>query len=69
MYMRKLKPRLYLNEFFPEANYSTRTVRNWIKSGKIKGEQSPSGGWLVLINPQEQSKASQLLGLLEAVGK
>ena len=46
--MRKLKPKAYLDEVYPDAGICPKTVINWIKKGKIKGEKTPTGRWLVL---------------------
>lgn len=65
----KLTPRIYLQKFYPEAGFCTKTVINWIKKGKIKGEQTPTGRWLVVVNNQEPSKINSMLAMLEAAGK
>lgn len=64
--MRKLKPQDYLDEFFPSSTICRKTVVNWIKAGKIKGEQTPTGRWLVLIDEKPESKVNDLVKLLEA---
>ncbi len=67
--MRKLKPTQYLAEFYPAACYTTKTVINWIKKGKLNGEQTPTGRWLVLVNDQEPTKINSMLKMLEASGR
>ena len=64
----KLKPKIYLEEFYPEAGFCTKTVINWIKKGKLKGEQTPTGRWLVVVNDQEPTKVNCMLNMLEASG-
>jgi hypothetical protein len=64
--MRKLKPQAYLDEVYPGAGYTTKTVINWIKAGKIKGEQTVTGRWLVLIDDKAEFNVSYLVKLLEA---
>lgn len=65
--MRKLKPRNYIEEFYPDSGISVATVKNWIKSGKIKGEQTPTGRYLVCVPIGAQSsQTDELLQFLEA---
>jgi len=66
--IKKLTPKIYLEKFYPEAGFCTKTVINWIKKGKLIGEQTPTGRWLVVINEQEPSKVNSMLNLLEASG-
>ena len=66
MSLRKLTPSQYLDEFYPGVNYTTKTVVNWIKSGKIRGEQTPTRRWLVLIEEKNTASVSLLVKLLEA---
>lgn len=66
--MRKLKPPQYIAEFYPGACYTTKTIINWIKAGKLKGEQTPTGRWLVLVNDQNSTKVNDMLAMLEAAG-
>jgi len=68
MGLRKLKPPQYLAEFYPAACYTPKTIINWIKAGKLKGEQTPTGRWLVLVNDQPSTKVNDMLMLLEASG-
>lgn len=53
--MEKLKPRAYLDEYYPSSGYCPKTVTNWIKSGKIKGEITPTGRYLVLVDPTKSA--------------
>lgn len=64
--MRKLKPQAYLNEFYPDSGIVPKTVVNWIKTGKIKGEQSPTGRWLVSLEDKPESKVNSLVKIMEA---
>ncbi|WNC69943.1 hypothetical protein RI845_07350 [Thalassotalea nanhaiensis] len=64
--MRKLKPSQYLAEYYPGAGYCTKTVINWIKRGKIKGEQTPTDRWLVVVEDSKSTKITELVKLLEA---
>ena len=64
--MRKLKPQAYLDEFYPAAGVTTKTVINWIKAKKIKGEQTPTGRWLVCVDDAPESKVNNLVKMLEA---
>lgn len=66
--MKKLTPQDYLKEVYPGASICAKTVINWIKKGKIKGEQTPTGRWLVVINEREPTKENTLLAMLEASG-
>lgn len=66
--IRKIKPPAYIDEFFPFSQITSKTIINWIKSGKIKGEQTPAGRWLVVINEEETSKVNTMLQMLEASG-
>ena len=72
--MKKLTPRDYLTEFYPGTSICVKTVTNWIKKGKIKGEQTPSGRWLVLVDDElekhvrENQDLNQLVKLLEMAG-
>ena len=52
---RKLKPTHYLAEFYPESGFCTKTVINWIKSGKIRGEKTLTGRYLVLVDQPEST--------------
>ena len=65
----KLTPKQYLAIKYPYINYCTKTVINWIKKGKLKGEQNPGGGWVVLFEPESNNKANELLLMLEASGE
>lgn len=64
--MRKLKPQAYLDEFYPNSGMCQRTVINWIKAGHIKGEQTKTRRWLVLIEDQPESKVNSLVKMMEA---
>ena len=66
--MRTLKPQDYLDEVYPSAGISTKTVINWIKRGKVRGKQTVTGRWLVLVNDKEISKVSELVQMMEASG-
>ena len=66
--MRTLKPQDYLDEVYPSAGISTKTVINWIKRGKVRGKQTVTGRWLVLVNDKETSKVSELVQMMEASG-
>ncbi|NQY65426.1 MAG: hypothetical protein HRT38_17250 [Alteromonadaceae bacterium] len=66
--MRTLKPQDYLDEVYPDAGISTKTVINWIKAGKIRGKQTLTGRWLVLVNDNETSKVNELVQMMEASG-
>jgi len=64
--MRKLTPQQYLDIKYPEIGYTTKTVINWIKAGKVRGERTPTGRWLVLLDDHPQSNVSTLVKMLEA---
>ena len=66
--MRTLKPQAYLDETYPGACINTKTVINWIKGGKIRGKQTLTGRWLVLVNDKETSKVNELVQMMEASG-
>ena len=66
--MRTLKPQDYLDEVYPGAGISTKTVINWIKRGEVRGKQTVTGRWLVLVNEKETSKVSELVQMMEASG-
>ena len=64
--MRTLKPQDYLDEVYPEADICPKTVINWIKKGKIRGEKTPTGRWLVMLEKQPESHVSSIVKMLEA---
>jgi predicted site-specific integrase-resolvase len=64
--MRKLTPKAYLDEFYPGLGIVPKTVVNWIKAGKVKGDQTPTGRWFVMIDPQPESNVSALIKMMEA---
>ncbi|EKO3566287.1 hypothetical protein P0F15_000530 [Vibrio metschnikovii] len=66
--MRTLKPKQYIDEFYPDSGMCAATIINWIKRGKLKGTMTPTGRYLVLINSQTQhtDKTSELLEFLES---
>ncbi|MBY7859152.1 hypothetical protein KW419_12950 [Vibrio fluvialis] len=66
--MRTLKPKQYIDEFYPDSGMCAATIINWIKRGKIKGTTTPTGRWLVLIdnNTTHEDKTSELLQFLES---
>ena len=66
--MRKLKPKDYLDEVYPDAGICTKTVVNWIKKGKLKGVQTPTKRWLVLVNDEQPSNVNLLVKMMEASG-
>lgn len=68
MKMKKLTPKDYLKEVYPGALICSKTVINWIKKGKLKGEQTPTGRWLVVIDEQESAKVNVMLKMLEISG-
>lgn len=53
--MRNLKPTDFIDEFYPESGICTKTVINWIKRGKLKGKQTPTGRWLVVVGENQPS--------------
>jgi predicted site-specific integrase-resolvase len=65
--MKKLKPKDYIDEYYPFSKLSKKTIINWIKNGKIKGEQTPTGRWLVLID-DENKNVKRLLAMMESAG-
>jgi predicted site-specific integrase-resolvase len=64
--LRKIKPQNYINEFYPGSEICTKTIVNWIKSGKLNGEQTLTGRWLVVIDPPESSEVELLVQMLES---
>lgn len=65
--MRKIKPRQYIDEFYPGSGITTATVGNWLKKGKIQGEKTPTGNWLVIVDDdQPSSNIESLLSFLES---
>tara|TARA_R110001583_G_scaffold2296_17_gene16998 strand:- start:1276 stop:1506 length:231 start_codon:yes stop_codon:yes gene_type:complete len=66
--IKKLTPKTYLEQFYPESGFCTKTVINWIKRGKLNGEQTPTGRWLVVIDEQESAKVNVMLKMLEISG-
>jgi len=65
MKYKRVTPKLYATEFYDDL-ITAKTVINWIKNKKIKGEQTPTGRWLVLIPVEEKNKVNELLQLLES---
>lgn len=51
--MRNLKPAAFIEEFYPDSGICTKTIINWIKRGKLRGKQTPTGRWLVVVGEQE----------------
>lgn len=66
--MRTLKPKQYIDEYYPESGMCTATIINWIKRGKLKGTTTPTGRYLVLIDSPVtvSDKTSALLQFLES---
>lgn len=66
--MRTLKPKQYIDEYYPESGMCTATIINWIKRGKLKGTTTPTGRYLVLIDSPApvSDKTSALLQFLES---
>jgi len=65
--MRKIKPRQYIDEFYPGSGLTTATICNWLKKGRIPGEKTPSGCWLITVeDDQPSSKVDSLLSFLES---
>ena len=57
----KLKPKQYLDVYFPGSRITTKTVINWIKAGRLAGEKTPTGRWLVIPNKQPDTFFSNQL--------
>lgn len=70
MIMKTLKPQSYIDEYYPSSDISSKTIINWIKKGKLNGQQTPTGRWLVIINEQNQdkSKADKLVEMMKIAG-
>ncbi len=66
--MKKLTPKDYLKEAYPGSSICAKTVINWIKKGKLKGEQTPTGRWLVVIDEEQSTKINHMLKMLETSG-
>ena len=49
MTMRQLKISQYIDEFYPDANLTPQTIRNWLRRGILKGKQTPTRQWLVIV--------------------
>ena len=64
--LRKIKPQSYIDEFYPASKICTKTIVNWIKSGKLPGEQTVTGRWLVVIDPAESSEIDLLVQMIES---
>ena len=66
--MRTLRPKQYIDEFYPGSGMCTATIINWIKRGKLKGTTTPTGRYLVLIDSpvSVSDKTSSLLQFLES---
>lgn len=66
--MRIIKPRQYLDEFWPGSGITTETVVNWIKKGKIRGTTTPTGNYMVIIEDDEEinDKIAKLVRFLES---
>lgn len=59
----KLKPRQYLDAYFPGSTITTKTIINWIKSGKLAGYKTPTGRWLVMPNKDPNEVRNEKLEL------
>lgn len=64
--MRKIKPQAFIDEVYPGSGIVPKTVINWIKTGKLRGEQSPTGRWFVLMEEKPESKVDSLVKMMEA---
>lgn len=62
--MKKITPKKYLEKYYSDTGLCTKTVINWIKKGKINGEQTPTGRSLVLVNDSSSSKVNNMLKML-----
>ena len=68
--MRKLKPQAYLDEFYPSAGMCTKTVINWIKLKKIKGEKTHTGRYLVEVDSYNSSnEVNNLVSMINGKGE
>ena len=47
--MRKITVKQFKNEYYPEADLSLTTIRNWLRNGHLLGEKTPTGTWLVIV--------------------
>lgn len=65
--VRKLKPSEYLDEFYPGSGYTTQTVRNWARKGKLRFEMTPTNRMLIIVNHGgKSSTVDKLVGMLES---
>ena len=68
--MRKLKPRAYLDEFYPSSGICTKTVINWIKSKKITGIRTHTGRYLVEVDSDNSSnEVNNLVCMINGMGE
>ncbi|NAW60117.1 MULTISPECIES: hypothetical protein [unclassified Vibrio] len=66
--MRIIKPKQYLEEFWPGSDITKATVVNWIKTGKIPGTTTPTGTYMVIVKDDTSpaDKTNELLSFLES---
>lgn len=65
--MRKLKPRDFINEFYPGSGITPTTVISWIRKGLIKGEVTPTNRFLVHVEPVDINEEKyDLINFLES---
>lgn len=68
MGIRKLKPREYLDEFYPGSSLTPQAVRNWVKTGKLRHERTPGGHLMIIVEDTaaNEDKVQKLVSFLES---
>ncbi|HAS26376.1 MAG TPA: hypothetical protein DCR64_12980 [Vibrio sp.] len=69
MATRKIRPRQFIDEFYPDSGICNTTIINWIKHGKIEGTRTPTGRYLVCVDDEignPADRVSELLRFLES---
>ncbi|MGR5118308.1 hypothetical protein ACPV5W_06160 [Vibrio astriarenae] len=68
--MKKITVKQFKDLFYPDADLTLATIRNWLRNGHLAGEKTPSGIWFVIV-PEDgcpfihSSRVNALLKMME----
>ncbi|OEE32672.1 hypothetical protein A1QO_01795 [Vibrio genomosp. F10 str. ZF-129] len=68
MTVRKIRPKQFIDEFYPDSGLCPRTVVSWIKQGKLLGDRTPTGRFYVCIDVETGNpvdRVNELVRFLE----
>ena len=54
---RELKVSQYIDEYYPDAQMTPQTIRNWLRRGLLKGKRTPTKQWLVIVEDKPETQA------------